>query len=100
MQFAEHKRLMEILDQEREKILVEKAKLETMERLKIPSKTSNTRQSELDAAIRIAQVMPICLVHNHNSFNLMFNNSNCSHKGCGKECRYRTRKFCRATTKT
>lgn len=56
MQFSEHKRLMEILDAEREKILVEKAKLETMERLKAPSNTSTKRPSELDAAIKIAQV--------------------------------------------
>lgn len=57
LQFAEHARLMEILDAEREKILVEKAKLETMERLKTPSNTSTKRQSELDAAIKIAQVI-------------------------------------------
>lgn len=56
MQFAEHKHLMEILDEEREKILVDKAKLETMERLKAPSNASTKRQSELDAAIKIAQV--------------------------------------------
>lgn len=58
-QFGEHKRLMDILDAEREKILVEKAKLETMERLKTPSNTSTKRQSELDAAIKIAQVIVI-----------------------------------------
>lgn len=55
MQFVEHKRLMELLDAEREQILIEKAKLETMERLKVPTNTTR-RQSELDAAIKIAQV--------------------------------------------
>lgn len=62
MQFAEHKRLMEILDEEREKILIEKAKLETMERLKTPTNTSTKRQSELDAAIKIAQVLTLFLL--------------------------------------
>ncbi|XP_031622610.1 interaptin [Contarinia nasturtii] len=55
MQFAENKRLMELLDAEREQILIEKAKLETMERLKVPTNPTVKRQSELDAAIKIAQ---------------------------------------------
>lgn len=54
--FAEHKRLMDSIDAERQQILVEKAKLETMERLKAPKDSTNQRQNELDAAIRIAQV--------------------------------------------
>lgn len=55
-QLAEHKRLMDLLDAEREQILIEKAKLETMERLKPTSMPTVTRQTELDAAIQIAQV--------------------------------------------
>lgn len=54
---AEHKRLLDLLDAERQQILVEKAKLETLERLKMPSSNPlNNRQGELDAAIKIAQV--------------------------------------------
>lgn len=56
MQFTEHKRLMDLLDSEREKIFMEKTKLETMERLKIPSNSNAKRPSDLDAAIKIAQV--------------------------------------------
>lgn len=55
-QFEEHKHLMELLDAQREQILIEKTKLETMERLKTPSNSSTKRHSELDAAIKIAQV--------------------------------------------
>lgn len=47
---------MDILDAEREQILIEKAKVETLERLKLPSNPTTTRQTELDAAIKIAQV--------------------------------------------
>lgn len=53
---TEHKRLMDLLDAEREQILIEKAKLETMERLKPTSMPAAKRQTELDAAILIAQV--------------------------------------------
>lgn len=57
MHFAEHKRLMDLLDTEREQILIEKTKLETMERIKPTSSNPSTkRQTELDAAIKIAQV--------------------------------------------
>lgn len=56
MHFAEHKRLMDLLDAEREQILIEKTKLETMEHLKPTSTPSSKRQSEVDAAIKIAQV--------------------------------------------
>ena len=77
MQFAEHKRLMEILDAEREKILVEKAKLETMERLKTPSNTSTKRPSELDAAIKIAQVIVLFKVQKRIS---VFETCNCLFK--------------------
>lgn len=47
---------MDLLDAEREQILIEKAKLETMERLKPTSMPTVKRQTELDAAIQIAQV--------------------------------------------
>lgn len=47
---------MDLLDAEREQILIEKAKLETLERLKPTSMPSAKRQPELDAAILIAQV--------------------------------------------
>lgn len=54
--FAEHKRMMDLIDAERQQILVEKAKLETMERLKAtPKDFASQRQNELDAAIRIAK---------------------------------------------
>lgn len=57
MHFSEHKRLMDLLDAEREQILIERTKLETMERIKpTTSNTSTKRPSELDAAIKIAQV--------------------------------------------
>lgn len=56
---TEHKRLMDLLDAEREQILIEKAKLETMERLKPTSMPAAKRQTELDAAIQIAQVNSI-----------------------------------------
>lgn len=57
MQMNEHKRLMDMIDEERHKILVERAKLETMERLKPKSNsTLDQGQKELDAAIQIAQV--------------------------------------------
>lgn len=57
MHFSEHKRLMDILDTEREQILIEKTKLETMERIKpTASNASTKRYSEIDAAIKIAQV--------------------------------------------
>lgn len=55
-QLTEHKRLMDLLDAERDQILTEKAKLETMERLKQPSTLAAKRKTELDAAIQIAQV--------------------------------------------
>lgn len=48
---------MDLLDAEREQILIEKAKLETMERLKPTSMPTGKRQTELDAAIQIAQVI-------------------------------------------
>lgn len=54
---TEHKRLMDMLDEERGKILIEKAKLETMERLKTTSMPAVKQQTELDAAIQIAQVV-------------------------------------------
>lgn len=48
--------MMDLIDAERQEILVEKAKLETMERLKTPKSDLLHREKELDAAIRIAQV--------------------------------------------
>lgn len=58
MHFIEHKRLMDLLDAEREQILIEKTKLETMERIKPTSYPSiGKRHTELDAAIKIAQVI-------------------------------------------
>lgn len=50
---------MDLLDAEREQILIEKAKLETMERLKPTSMPTAKRQTELDAAIQIAQVKSV-----------------------------------------
>lgn len=58
LHFAEHKRLMDMLDTDREQILIEKTKLETMERIKpTVSKESTKRHTEIDAAIKIAQVL-------------------------------------------
>lgn len=57
MHYAEHKRLMDLLDIEREQIIIEKTKLETMEYLKPASVPTTKRQSELNAAIKIAQVL-------------------------------------------
>lgn len=48
--------MMDLIDAERQEIFVEKAKLETMERLNTPKSDSLHREKELDAAIRIAQV--------------------------------------------
>lgn len=48
--------MMDVLDAEREQILIEKAKLETLERLKPTATPTVKRQTELDAAIQIAQV--------------------------------------------
>lgn len=53
--------MMDLIDAERQEILVEKAKLETMERLKTPKSDSLHREKELDAAIRIAQVIGFVL---------------------------------------
>lgn len=51
---------MDIIDEERHKILVERAKLETMERLKPKNSTAMDQgQKELDAAIQIAQVIDL-----------------------------------------
>lgn len=61
LHFAEHKRMMDLIDAERQVILVEKAKLETMERLKASKSDSLHREKELDAAIRIAQVIEFVL---------------------------------------
>lgn len=72
-QFEEHKHLMDLIDAERERILVEKAKFETMERLKMSSSSSSTqRQSELDASIKIAQVIQLQLLTNDKIFNFFF----------------------------
>lgn len=54
--FAEYKRMMNTIDTERQQLLIEKSKLETMERLKSQSIPSTNRQTELDAAIQIALV--------------------------------------------
>lgn len=61
LHFAEHKRMMDLIDAERQVILVEKAKLETLERLKASKSDSLHREKELDAAIRIAQVIELVL---------------------------------------
>lgn len=53
--------MMDLIDAERQEILVDKAKLETMERLKTPKSDSLHREKELDAAIRIAQVIGLLL---------------------------------------
>lgn len=61
---------MDLLDAEREQILIEKAKLETMERLKPTSMPTVKRQTELDAAIQIAQVLKLANLSNMNCFKL------------------------------
>lgn len=47
---------MDVLDADREQFLIEKAKLETLQRLKPTTPPYAKRQTELDAAIQIAQV--------------------------------------------
>lgn len=73
MHFAEHKRLMDMLDTDREQILIEKTKLETMERIKpTVSKESTKRHTEIDAAIKIAQVLlVVCSFYRKRERQLM-----------------------------
>lgn len=48
--------MMNTMDTERQQLLIEKSKLETMERIKAQSNSSTNRQTELDAAIHVALV--------------------------------------------
>lgn len=53
----EQKRLMSQLDDERNSVLVEKAKIETMARLnKHPESKLTMARTEIDAAVKVAQV--------------------------------------------
>lgn len=56
-QFSEHKRLMDIIDAERQSIQSERVKIETMARLKPVLQQTQPQgdRSEIDAAVKIAQ---------------------------------------------
>ena len=54
-QVVEHQRLTNQMENERQRILTEKAKLETMARLQQTNETTTLSRSEIDAAVLVAQ---------------------------------------------
>lgn len=77
-QYVEYRRLMDVVDSERESVWAEKGKLKTLERLEPKTNSQTQRQIEIDAAIQIAQVgNSIQRLHNLKKRMLAISSSFC-----------------------